>query len=339
MQKWKYEKQITIGHSDDGKPIRTRIRANTKAEFEQKVYEAKHQQEHKVVDNPVTFGKYSQNWYRMYKSTREAATREMYRHALKRLSALDSIPVKDLRSADFQQIIADNVEHPSTCAKITLTIRQICSLAVSEGILSTNVSEPLETPSECVKQGRALFDEEKTAIKEADLEPMQRMYVSLLFYLGLRPQEALSVRMDDFNGDRVTIQRAVGYDVNKPYIKSTKTQFIRTLPVPTCLQMLLADYSADGYLIHHNGNLMSKTVKSDFWVKIKAKIFAKMGFETDLRPYLFRHNYCTMCYYSGISLKKCAYLMGHNSLKMVMEVYAHLDDEKESLEVLQNISL
>lgn len=36
-----------------------------------------------------------------------------------------------------------------------------------------------------------------------------------------------------------------------------------------------------------------------------------------------------MLYYSGISIKKAAALMGHTDTKMIMQVYAHLDDEKE----------
>lgn len=50
---------------------------------------------------------------------------------------------------------------------------------------------------------------------------------------------------------------------------------------------------------------------------------------TDLTAHIFRHNYATMLYYSGISIKKAAALMGHTDTKMIMQVYAHLDDEKE----------
>lgn len=45
-----------------------------------------------------------------------------------------------------------------------------------------------------------------------------------------------------------------------------------------------------------------------------------------LTAHIFRHNYATMLYYSGISMKKAAQLMGHSDTKIIMEVYAHLDD-------------
>lgn len=53
---------------------------------------------------------------------------------------------------------------------------------------------------------------------------------------------------------------------------------------------------------------------------------------TDLTPHLFRHNYCTMLYYSGISQKKAVELMGHSDINMIMNVYAHLDEQKEKVQ-------
>ena len=50
-----------------------------------------------------------------------------------------------------------------------------------------------------------------------------------------------------------------------------------------------------------------------------------------LTAHIFRHNYATMLYYSNISLKKAAQLMGHSDTKMIMDVYAHLDDKQENV--------
>ena len=56
----------------------------------------------------------------------------------------------------------------------------------------------------------------------------------------------------------------------------------------------------------------------------------------DLTAHIFRHNYATMLYYSGISLKKAAALMGHSDTRMIMEVYSHLDEQKEQTETKLN---
>ena len=65
------------------------------------------------------------------------------------------------------------------------------------------------------------------------------------------------------------------------------------------------------------------------WGRIKKKLEAVLGHETDLTMYCFRHNYASSLYYAGISLKEAQRLMGHQSYKMIMDVYAHLDAEKE----------
>lgn len=338
--KKKLSRQIDVGYKADGTRIRKRVYGNSPTELDRQVHAVLSEFEKAPHPSEITFKEYSEKWLRTYKSMREAATQEMYRVALNKTENIDYTPLKYITATDLQEIIADNKDHPSECVKIRLTFNQIWDSAVQDGIIPTNITKRLELPSTCVTEGRALTADEKTAIRDVNLEPMQRMYVSLLYYLGLRPQEAFALLPGDFTKDTVTIQRAVGYDGNNPYIKTTKTRNVRVLPLPYALQDLLRDYHTDSYLLHNRqGQLMSKTVKSDFWLKIKKKIDAKLGYKSSIRPYIFRHTFCTTCYYSGITLKKCQYLMGHSSLQMIMKVYAHLDDEQESLDKLKSLEL
>lgn len=336
----KYVKQITLGYQADGKPYRKRIYANSKAELDRNIHKAL--SEYELIKNPsnITFKKYAERWMETYKASREAATIEMYQNALRKTDSIDYMRMKDIRLSDLQKILANNFDHPNACAKIRLTFAQIWACALQDGIISDDFTKRLETPKMKVTEGRALTDEEKSAIKAAELTDEERIYIYLLFYLGLRPQEALALTPEDFNGDTVTIQRAVGYQGNKPYIKTTKTMNIRVMPIPDDFQPFLDYYLSQlkqPYLLGRNNNIMSKTVKSDLWLSIKKKIEDKLGYETDLHPYVFRHNYCTMCFYSGISLKKCQYLMGHSSVQMIMKIYTHLDDSKEPLDKLKSM--
>ena len=339
---YKYTKMITIGYKPNGTRVRKRFYSNSKTDLERQIRSATVEVKEfpqTQVSPSITFKKYAESWLDIYKVSKEAATKEMYRVALRKTKDIDDMPMNEIRQSDLQRILRNHSDRPNACVKMRLVFRQIWACAVEEGICPSDITKRLEVPFTCVKQQRALTEPEKTAIKEADLDQMERMYVSLLFYLGLRPQEALALMPSDFKDGTVTIQRAVGYNGNKPYIKPTKTHNIRILPVPDALQSLLDSYQTDTYLIHKNSHLMLKHVKSDFWLKIKSKIEAKLGHQTDLHPYTFRHNYCTMCYYSHISLKKCQYLLGHSSAQMIMKVYAHLDDSKESLDFLKTLKM
>lgn len=337
---YKYTKRISLGYADDGSVIRKRVYANSRAELDRNIHKVLEEYEKAPHSSDITFQEYADKWLKTYKAAREAATKEMYQNALNKTGDIDYMPIKDIRQSDLQLILNDNANHPNACAKMKLTFGQIWACAVEEGILSTDITKRLETPKTCAKEGRALIDAEKQAINDIELKDMERMYLSLLYYLGVRPQEALALLPGDFSSGSVTIQRAVGFDGNKPYIKSTKTQNIRTIPVPHALQELLDNYHTESYLIHHrNGGLMTKTVKSKFWRRIKKKIDCQLGYTSDLRPYIFRHNYCTMCYYAKISLKKCQYLMGHSSINMVIRIYTHLDDEQEAINNIINMKL
>lgn len=58
-----------------------------------------------------------------------------------------------------------------------------------------------------------------------------------------------------------------------------------------------------------------------------------------LTAHIFRHNYATLLYYSGISELKAVELMGHSDGKMIREVYAHLDEKKENTVVKLDSSI
>ena len=65
------------------------------------------------------------------------------------------------------------------------------------------------------------------------------------------------------------------------------------------------------------------------WKNIVKSIDNEIGVETKLTAHIFRHNYATVLYYSDISLKQAAKLMGHSNVNMILNVYAHLDAKNE----------
>lgn len=53
--------------------------------------------------------------------------------------------------------------------------------------------------------------------------------------------------------------------------------------------------------------------------------------KTDLRPYDFRHSFCTMCRDAGVDIKVCIKWMGHADEKMILRIYDHVTDYREQL--------
>lgn len=346
---YKYSSYIVVGRDSDGRYIRKKVSANSLAEFERKKFQVRG--EYEKIKNPsdITFKKYADKWLKAYKSSREKATIAMYENALKKTSSIDYVPLKNIRKTDLQTIISDNADSPSVCRQISLLFRQIWGCAIEDGILSTDITKRLDLPILTHKKGRALKPEEITAVSKANLKPMDRMYVQLLYYFGLRPQEAIALMPKDFDFDKkvVTISRAIGFDKHLPYVKKSKTRTIRSIPIPDEFIPILKQYLKQNkslYLIHRDNNPITKSSLAKMWLRIKKEINKQLGGNnmldlTDgLVSYTFRHNFCTECYYRGLTVLKTSELMG-NSPEMVMKVYAHLDNSKESILALSNLSM
>jgi hypothetical protein len=111
------------------------------------------------------------------------------------------------------------------------------------------------------------------------------------------------------------------------------------------------DLEAIPLFVMRNGGLVSKSSYDKLWARIllnmnlaimdddELKRFNKLKASerkmydfsiNDLTSKIFRHNYATMLYYSGISLIKAVELMGHADVTMIQKVYAHLDEQKEN---------
>ena len=60
---------------------------------------------------------------------------------------------------------------------------------------------------------------------------------------------------------------------------------------------------------------------------------------TTIRPYDFRHSFCTMCRDAGVDIHVCMKWMGHSDEKMIMQIYDHVSDYREHLsaEMLKKI--
>lgn len=349
----KLSKQITLGLDPyTGKRIRKRIYADTKLGLKQAEKDAMIQFSESNNPSDVKLGKYADDWLTAYKSMREAATINMYETAIKKLQPLSQKKVRQITQMDLQILINQHMEHPRACEQLTLTLNQIFKRAVKDGIIKRNPADDLEVPEHESAEGRAITAEEVKAINAADLDDMERIYVKLLYYFGLRPQEAFALMPTDFDfkSGEVIIRKAIGFDKNHPYMKSTKTRKGRRIPIPNVFLPDIKKYlsklkkQSSLYLLHRDGQIMTKSERHKLWTVIKSKINQQLGgndmldMTNGLRPYTFRHNFCCECYYRKITILKTAELMG-NSPNMVMKIYAHLDNSKEPIRKLKKLCL
>jgi integrase len=300
---------------------------------------------------------YAREWLSITKAGKELNTKKMYRYIIDRyFSLIADVPISEIRHSHFQAVINDQLDHPQTCLQIALTFRQIIKYAaknhhIAPGMVN-DIIDDVSIPKCRKPQKRALNAVEKAAIEKADLDPRKRAFLSILYYCGLRRGEAMALTTEDFDWDACTlsVSKVIVFDTNtpvlKPYPKSERG--IRTVPIPERAVQYIRPFAEeqDGFLFHgRDREMMSETAFRRMWDSILIGLNMAMGYNpdakkdrgekpiTELTPHMLRHNYCTeLCYQvPAISTKMIARLLGDDE-RMVLEVYSHIQEEKEDLQ-------
>jgi len=300
-----------------------------------------------LMSTDKTVEEYSKDWIQT-KAVLSRNTQRQYKDILKYyiIPAMGAVPLRQISRLHLQSLIAANADHPRTCQLIRRTFIQMTESAILDRYVPEAVLRPckaVKLPAYYRKERRILTDAEKKAIKTADLTPMQRCFVLLLYGCGLRRGEALALTPADIDLNRSTVRicRAVEFIGNSSGIKPPKSRNgFRTLPLPGFLADFLRDYlpTVPGdYLIHKaDGSLMTQSAFRRMWEQILDALNTAAGGTkkirviTGLTPHIFRHTYCTeLCYQvPSITTKKVAQLLGDDEA-MVLEIYSHIVEDKE----------
>lgn len=341
----RYETTIYIGTDPNtGKPQVRHIYASTIADLELRKADMLSALDKGIYadDKHITVRTWANKWLSLYKSDKEVSTYNGYANIIKNhITDIADIRLRDLKASDVQLCINKQTGHQDIQRRIKMTMTQILDAAIDDGLLYRNVASKTKVPNRPGPSTRALTPQEKKAIKKCSFDPMEECFLYMLWYTGMRPEEARGLMRQDIDLQRqvIHIERAAAFQNNgTAYLKDPKTESgTRTIDILSPLQPILEDYLSglnNLYLFHsEGGNLMCRSTYKRFWDRIRNKINTAMGGTaairaTDITPYVFRHEYATLLYYSGIDQKEAARLMGHADIRMILEVYAHLDKNK-----------
>ena len=141
----------------------------------------------------MTFSEYAENWFRTYKCNKAINTKAMYQNIINThlIPNIGHLRLSDIRKSDIQNIINQNYSKPETCRKIIMVLKQIMESATEDRLIVLNPVNRIELPAKPESKKRALTELEKKAIMNAELSQMERAYINVLFYFGLRREEAL----------------------------------------------------------------------------------------------------------------------------------------------------
>lgn len=318
-----------------GKPERIQVYGKTSKELEAKVENIRSSLKTNsfIFDCPDTVYAYAVKWMKTYKGMRGTNTRNMYENIIEKhiQPAIGDIKLSALSQSDVQGMISDRADKPRTCQQIKMTMKQIIKQAEKDRLLPPNnficdVGLPRYRP----KEKHPLSPEELSGINSAPFTDQERFLVTILYSTGIRREEAIALRRSDFDfsSGTLSITRAIIFDGNTPELKGVKSDCgNRVIPLPAKVIPTLQKYVDNCHTLYlitrKNGDILTFSGWRRLWESIQKKI----GYP--VTAHQFRHDYCTRLYYSGITIKKAVRLMGHTDTKMIMEIYAHLDEESE----------
>ncbi len=327
------KKYISIRSKKSSKDLENKV-----AEYNQRIKDRS-----LVKHTDMTFLEYAQLWRTIYKATRSGNTQAMYENIIeKHFVALSSLPLQDVSRIHYQILINNAEGHPRTQQQIKVTFKQVIKSAIADQHLPARVLDDIfnniDTIRYTPKEKRALTSEEKEALFKAELSPKDRAFVYILYGCGLRRGEALALTRFNIDLERrnLTVNQALAYDHNNPYVKETKSNNgIRSVPIPAkvfpAIESYVRSVHNDKLFYMKDGGWITKSSYDKMWARIvKAMQEQSEKPVIGLTAHIFRHNYCTnLCYQiPAISIKKIAELLGDTE-KMVIEVYNHMILEKE----------
>ena len=304
----------------------------------------------------LSFYEYALQWLSVAKASREKNTKFMYENAIRvHLSFLDNVKISDIRHSHFQQAINQQIDHPRTCEVIALTFKQVVKSAVRDRLLPRSalddILSDISLPAKKKPEKRALTELEREAVRKVKLPDRKLSFLLILYYCGLRREEALALTAADFDWRNkvVRIRRVIIFVGNNPELKDyPKTaNGLRDVPLPDALIERIRDYvgRTDGFLFRgRDADMMTLSAYVRMWDSIVNALNVAVGYNPNARKnktgkpiqgltaHIFRHNYCTeLCYQiPAISTKMIARILGDTE-KMVLDVYSHIVEKKENV--------
>jgi Site-specific recombinase XerD len=176
--------------------------------------------------------------------------------------------------------------------------------------------------------------------KNAKYQHSRQYYAlfTLIARTGIRIGEALALRWDDLDGDRITINKTLVYPLNsQPYISTPKTKTSgRTIKLDEHTVKVLKKHkvnqkevvlryenyqaSKDGLMFHqHDGRWLRTNVVRDYFKEV-----CKREDLPVLSPHALRHSHAVHLLEAGANIKYVSERLGHASIKVTADTYLHV---------------
>lgn len=309
-----------------------------------------------INDKNIKFSDWCDTWLELYKKKNvEKSTYEMYKSVINNhlKPNLGFYKISEIRESHIMDMLNKMDEKWITRRKdiALLTVKQILEKAVDNDYVYKNVAKNIKIKKHIAKEKEPLPQNYIDLLQKYAKTDPRAFLGYFMVYTGVRKEELVPLTYEDIDFEKKTlrINKAVYFERNQPKLKKTKNGEIRYVPLVDNLFELLEH--KQGILFPNiKGKMMSDTTTkrkikyiNDF---IKEKIDEENSNKKEdetkeiFKPFTahqLRHTYACLLHKAEIPLKEAQYFMGHKDVKMLLNIYTHLDDkDKETASNLLN---
>lgn len=340
----RWEGRFVVEHKD-GKPVYKSVYADTQAECELRLEEAKQNYETEreiLLRCPYLSTPYPtvRDWYEIWIETFckigvKPSTYENHKNAFRIyiLPVIGKTKLAELSVSQCMAVISGAEKHnlsPQTIKNIKVSLQTCLQKAVDEGILSSNPAKKVKLPKHLPTEMKTLSASEVATLLETAKECDMYEFYYLLVTTGIRKGEILALEWSDFNPDNNTISiNKTLSRVNGKYVPSApKTaSSSRLIKISDkCTQILLelnAKSNSDCKIMFPNsiGGYRCPSHEGERLHKILEK-----GGLPRIRFHDLRHTFATLSLENGVDVKTVSHILGHTDAGFTMNTYMHVTD-------------
>ena len=257
------------------------------------------------------------------------------------LPTLGGYSVTHIRNADIRGWIGDLADDGVGATTIKQSLRllnQILDSAVTDGYIVSNPSVGIKLPKQAKAKAKAFTADQVDALARECGK-----YGNLVHFLaltGLRISEALALQVRDIDlvSKKLSVVRSWTSDeTGKKHLGATKTRETRVIPVSPevekILEPLFLAKGLEDFIFTGSGG--TALDYGHFRRTYFAPAVERLGLGDGTIHWL-RHTCASMMIRIGAPITTITYILGHSSIKMTLDTYAHYyeDDSAEWMDRL-----
>ncbi len=317
-----------------------------------------------VSDN-INLDAWFNRWVEVYKkkSVRPNTLREYTHIYNKNISPyLGNRNINSLVKSDIQILIdraADNNYKYERQNKIKMILTDMFARAMEDNLMIRNPAKGVKIRADKEIKAFALSREQQEEFFDACKGTFYDNLYNVAINTGLRPGELFALTADDIDlgGGYISVTKTLVYqkylddDCKTFHIEPPKTrQSYRKVPINSeCRKYLENQFELkrivkskrpkqqNDYLFVTKFNTpLNSVIYSDSIRSVVRRINDTRDADNEF-PFFgghtFRHTFATRCFEAGVQPKVVQSYLGHASLKMTMDLYTHITDEKASSDI------